>query len=258
MRLPWGMELEVDPQETVGRAAWLLGVYDLPVTETLWRLTDPGEVAVDAGANVGCMTAALLARTGSAGVVWAVEPHPGTFEQLRRNAARWVGLGELVLDQRALTNREGTLLLEAPPGFDANRGLARVVTRVDDGSGPTVAVESTTLDTLCQERPPDVLKLDVEGHELAALEGAHELLSSGAIRDCVFEDHAGYPSAVSRRLEGHGFSIFRIVRRLLRVELAPAAAVTGAAWEPTSFLATQQPERACARMARVGWRCLGV
>ena len=41
--LPWGLPLTVDSQDTIGRAVWHLGLYDLLVSETLWRLISPGE-----------------------------------------------------------------------------------------------------------------------------------------------------------------------------------------------------------------------
>src|ERR1051326_7108633 len=49
--LPWGLPFRIRPQEVLGRAIWNTGVYDLAVSEALWRLTRPGETAVDAGAN---------------------------------------------------------------------------------------------------------------------------------------------------------------------------------------------------------------
>src|SRR5580704_10103514 len=45
--LPWGLPFRIRPQEVLGRAIWNTGVYDLAVSEALWRLTDPGETVVD-------------------------------------------------------------------------------------------------------------------------------------------------------------------------------------------------------------------
>jgi hypothetical protein len=43
-----------------------------------------------------------------------------------------------------------------------------------------------------------LLKLDVEGHELAVLEGASRLLGGGAIRDVMFEEEETLPTPVSQ------------------------------------------------------------
>lgn len=38
-----------------------MGVYDLPVSETIWRLLDPGDYAIDVGASLGHMTGIMAA-----------------------------------------------------------------------------------------------------------------------------------------------------------------------------------------------------
>lgn len=80
--LPWDMDIWVDPEEAIGRAIVRAGVFELAVTETLWRLTDPGDLAVDVGANIGYMSSVLARRCGPAGSVRVFEPHPGNFKGL--------------------------------------------------------------------------------------------------------------------------------------------------------------------------------
>lgn len=149
----------------------------MPLTETLWRLTDRGEAAADVGANVSQMTAALSACVGLDGVVCAIEAHPDIFDELRHNAARWGAATRFRLVHAAASNAAGRVLLEMPAGFCANRGLARVTASATP-TASALEVQALTLDDLYQgERPPSVVKLDVEGHELAALEGARGLLA---------------------------------------------------------------------------------
>src|SRR4051794_10893580 len=73
VRVPGGAEFVAPASDHIARAFLHLGVFDLVVTETLWRLIDPGEVGVDAGANIGYMTSIMAARAAR---VWAFEPHP--------------------------------------------------------------------------------------------------------------------------------------------------------------------------------------
>ncbi len=61
--------MRVRPAEGVGRSLWRLGVYDLVTCELCWRLLDPGETAVDVGANIGVVTGLLARRAGPAGEV---------------------------------------------------------------------------------------------------------------------------------------------------------------------------------------------
>src|ERR1700682_4087610 len=67
LRLPWGTSIYVHPEHHIGRAIWHLGLYDLAVTEALWRLVDSGELAVDIGANIGYMTGVMAVRAGASG-----------------------------------------------------------------------------------------------------------------------------------------------------------------------------------------------
>jgi hypothetical protein len=68
-KLPWGLHIRIHPLEEHGQIILTLGVIDLAVTETLFRLANPGEIAVDVGANIGYMTAVLAARINSVLVV---------------------------------------------------------------------------------------------------------------------------------------------------------------------------------------------
>ena len=83
--LPWGMTISVRRLEEHEKMLSVLGVCDLIVTESLWRLTQPGELAVDVGANIGYMSSILAKRVGSSGSVYAFEAHPEIFKELKHN-----------------------------------------------------------------------------------------------------------------------------------------------------------------------------
>src|SRR4051812_45060416 len=59
VRLPWGLDLNVLPDEAIGASIARTGVFELHVSETIWRLLDRGELAVDVGANIGYMTSLM-------------------------------------------------------------------------------------------------------------------------------------------------------------------------------------------------------
>jgi FkbM family methyltransferase len=267
-KLPWGMHIRVRPFEEHGQIISTLGVIDLAVTETLFRLIDPGEIAVDVGANIGYMTAVMAASLSFVGGrVQAFEAHPEIFEELKHNVENW---------QRKLTNikfnilhmaisdKRGKITLGMPDPFVTNRGLAYVLPPDEASTQPnstplnTVIVESVSLDELFPS--PDkisVLKIDVEGHELSVLKGAKHLLQEQRIRDCVFEEHREYPTDVTRCFEEMGYSVFRIQRQFFGPALlAPDSNVARTKWQPTSFLATQQPDRAVSRLRERGWKAL--
>lgn len=262
LRLPWEHVIDVSVNDVIGRAVLHLGVYDLPVTETLWRLTDAGATAVDAGANIGHMTSVLAARVGPTGKVHAFEPHPAIYEALRANIERWnaqLGSATITAHPIALSSRDGEVALYIPDGFEGNAGLATLSPSAHSPArGTEHQVKARRLAEFAEFGRVDVMKLDVEGHELDLLQGAAPLLQSGWPRDIVFEEHQPYPNPVSRLLEGYGYRIWRIERSLRRVLLGdPGGVKTGRTWEAISYLASRDPSRALSRMSAPGWQSLG-
>lgn len=241
--LPWGHVIEVDSSETIGSAIVRLGVYDLAVTEALWRLTDRNDVALDLGANVGAMTSVLAVRCGR---VWAFEPHPNIYRRLESNTRPWPG--EITTLEVAVADRSGTGFLTLPELFHSNEGTAFLG---EDG----LEVQVERLDDLISvDVQPTIAKMDCEGAELDVLHGGRRVFES--VRDLVFESHSSYPTDVTRFLEADGFQILRLERTLLRPVLSDPKLDARASWDAPNMLATRDPGRAATRFRRLGWRCL--
>jgi len=153
----------------------LMGNYD-PILEA----TRPGDVVVDAGANIGAFTLLAAARVGSAGLVVAVEPEPGNFEVLRRNVET-NGLRNVALVRRALLDEAGKIVRMEDEG---------VMSRVSDTGS---SVETTTLDELAREYgSPRILKMNIEGSEGRALKGAREALRGLELAMLEVHDEGNY------------------------------------------------------------------
>src|SRR6185295_2277040 len=132
--LPWGLDLIVDPREAIGSALWHLGVFDLALTETLWRLLEPGDLALDVGANIGYTTGLMALRVGSTGRVLAFEPHPAVHAQLVANAERArrnPRCGEIRTFETALGAVTGVARLAPGSYFADNNGIARLTDEPD-------------------------------------------------------------------------------------------------------------------------------
>lgn len=261
MVLPWGLSLAIRPREQIGAAVARRGVFDLTVSETLYRLTDPGDLAVDVGANIGHMTSILALRVGPSGRVIAFEPHPQIYAHLQSNAALWCGAhtGRVELRRLALSDRSGRGSLGMKEAFARNMGSASVVTD-GEAEAPMVSfetIELQRLDTLLPTERVGVMKVDVEGHELAVFEGATGMLARKAIRDVVFEDFEAPPTAVTRLLERFGYTVFSLDQGLIGVHVASLHRGSARrSLEDPSYLATVEPDRAVARLRRRGWRVL--
>jgi FkbM family methyltransferase len=254
VRLPNSLEIRLNTKEIIGRSLATQGVYDLIVSEAITRLLDPGELAVDVGANVGYMTAIMAGRVGPTGRVISYEPHPVIHQILAANVERWKAVAPITVIQRAVSERAGRMNLHIPEAFDGNCGVASL----EDIGGDVQQVETQRLDDSFDSNSVIAfLKIDVEGHELAVLEGARGLLKSKRIRDIVFEDHSGYPSPVSNLLESHGYSVLRLSRSFSKPLLLNGAdSSRPLPYLPLNYLATRDENRAARLFQDSGWKSL--
>jgi FkbM family methyltransferase len=257
--LPWGGEIEIDAQKTIGASLINAGVYDLAVSELLWRLATPGDNVLDVGANVGYTTILLAARVGTEGAVMSFEPHPLLFAQLRDNVERQRKgrpCGSVVLRNCAVSDSIGVATLICPDEFNSNDGVARLSDGATSEEG--IGVTTTTLDAEANDIGPCTLaKIDVEGHEFGVLKGASQLLEHG-LRDIVFEDHVGVGSPVMSMLQARGFCIFSVGWTTRRVSLIPLGVKRAArCYEAPNYLATKNPARALTLCQTPGWAVLG-
>ena len=258
--LPWGVTVRVSPGENVGSDIFYFGIFDRIVPETIYRLTDEGELAVEAGANIGQNCSLLAYRTGCGGRVMAFEPHPEIFEELKSNVNQWPERirRNVQLENVALGEIAGEAWLAEGSGFDTNRGAASI----SNDSTAAGRRHKVALNKLDQYLPAPakvgVCKIDVEGHEHAVLKGAQHTLERGGIRDIIFEDFNPKPSPVTEFLTQYGFTIFELHVTWLKPRLNPmnSGNAPHAGHFSSNYLATLAPERARKRFRPPGWRCL--
>ena len=170
--------------------AYLLAEHDW-LAEGAPNLTvRPGDIVIDCGAHVGVFTAKALAF-GAAKVV-SVEPNPTNLECLRRNFAKEISSGRVVLVPEAVWSSEGTLQLNM--GISTSQdSLVRSV------GGGTMDISSTTVDRLVERlglEKVDYIKMDIEGAEREALKGAMETLRHHRPRLMLDSYHLKDDSAV--------------------------------------------------------------
>jgi FkbM family methyltransferase len=261
--LPWGVSIKICPSsnEVVGRSLWLMGIYDLIVTEVLWRLIERGETTIDVGASLGYMTNIMATKVGETGKVWCFEPNPEVYKELSENIDSWkknLDWNQINNQQIALSNKSGVGVLSVPTN---NREEAALVAYQDLQGQENIAESYTVtlarLDEILKNSGQiGLMKIDVEGHELAVLQGAIELITKQQIRDIIYEDHNGYPTPVSQFLEQNGYSIFRIWKGFWKPLLEAPSKKLVHQWEPPSYLATTEPSRAIELLQKRGWSSL--
>jgi FkbM family methyltransferase len=170
---PWGAFWA--PKET--SVPYLLAEQAVRVYGDGPRRVQAGDVVLDCGANVGTFTReALLA--GASKVV-AIEPSEQNVECLRRNFAKEIADGRVIVYPKGVWHREEVLELSV---FD-NSALDSFVmnNRTESEKKPRkVLLPVTTVDKLVVElKLPkvDFIKMDIEGAERHALRGAVRTIS---------------------------------------------------------------------------------
>lgn len=151
--------------EMIGSSLQRYGEYQQLELEFLLSILTPDSVVYDVGANVGYHTTAFASRARQ---VISFEPNPQNFALLQKNTADH---DRITRYQAAVSNTAGTGYIgDFDPSVYGNFGHMTMTT-----SG--VEVPCMTLDSVNHE-PPDLIKIDVEGHEYKVLQGCVHMLKS--------------------------------------------------------------------------------
>ena len=203
----------------------LLAVRDM--TTRLQTLRRAGFVctgAIDGGAFRGDWTRDFWTVFPQVPVLM-VEPQPELHTELRELAQSVDGS---VVIPAALSNHGGTVMFTFQ---ESNSGIRNSATPSEE----SISLPCTTLETILQERPglsPNLLKLDLQGHELQAMHGAGAALSRFEVIICELSiiPIGGVPAfaEVNRFFEDHGYQIYDVLPQYDRP-------LDGALWQVDAF-----------------------
>jgi FkbM family methyltransferase len=164
-RLPGGETIRVDPDYR--HLAWNAEEY-----AALKHYARAGATILDIGANVGAYTLLFAGWAGETGHVYAFEPAAASRAGLERHLSLNGLTARVTVRREAIGDRSGSVAF-----IDAGtHGDNRVVPA---GSTRTTEVPSVSIDEFCESHDlaPDVIKVDIEGAELAALRGARRTIA---------------------------------------------------------------------------------
>jgi FkbM family methyltransferase len=220
------------------------GTFSFPPTyQLLFSLAKPGATILDLGANIGTFS---LAAAAMGCRVYAVEASPAIAARLNKSVA-WNGFDNMRVVSAAVSDHVGTLeFLPAGPYGHVAQASAKAPAEAP-GDSRIRSLRAITVDALLAElglTRVDLVKMDIEGSEVAACRGMRGLLSGPDAPVIIYEANGHTlsffgetPNRLIAALEAYGYRNYLIEPgQLLPVhsrDLQPDCIV--------DYLATRQP-----------------
>jgi FkbM family methyltransferase len=185
--------------------------YELALTGAMQGVIAGGAVVWDVGANIGTYSLLFADWAGPHGQVYSFEPAKANIERLRAAVSHRDNIKILPLGLSNRTRTAGFYEDEHPCG-----ATFMVAQSAENANS---LVQLTTGDALVEEgtcRVPNVVKIDIEGHELEALEGMGKTLGLPECQYVFVEIHFflhsrqqrdWVPRKIEDMLERNGFVV---------------------------------------------------
>jgi len=177
--------------------------YEPGTTRLIRGLISGDRSFVDVGANNGYFPVAAASVAGVRSRIFAFEPYLPAFSRLEQNVARCNLSSRVTTVRAAVSNHNGVGTLH--------------LSRIEDGRNSLVAdfpdtqeVKCVTLDTALRDVPVSLVKIDVEGAELAVVEGMNRILEEQPDLIVILEWNRNYSSRALWQTLKQRFDLFEI------------------------------------------------
>lgn len=154
------------------------GLHEFPDMAFLLHVLRENDLFVDIGANVGSYTILACSAIGAKG--FCFEPVPSTFSRLMTNL-RLNNICERVVSLNIAVGNEKSEII-----FSSNQNCMNHVCADNEEIENTITVPISTLDEELTGSP-FLIKIDVEGYETPALEGAVNVLRNEELCGVIME-----------------------------------------------------------------------
>lgn len=173
-KLPEGFYMLLTPSEHIQRQLFWYGHYEQALGNLVKKILQPGYVFFDIGANIGYFSL-IAANNAPTSKIISFEPVKNLFQKLRENISI-NSIGNITAVNAAIgeLNEEKELFISA----DDNLGMSSFQPP-ENFSGRKEKVKVISIDSwfkTARLSRVDLIKLDIEGSELAALKGMQEVL----------------------------------------------------------------------------------
>ena len=197
-------------------------LFEAKYEKVMNRLLQDTDITIDVGGNIG-QYALLFAKYSKK--VFTFEPMPMMIDRLKKHIDLNHLQDTLILVSKALSNSSGVLKFALPNS--ANSGTASTILGRKANLNENIEVEAITLDEFASamsiQGRVDLIKIDIEGGELFALQGMKELLAGEHKPALILEMNdemmhlAGYTSKdIQNYLANFYYQAFEITKSGLR------------------------------------------
>lgn len=190
----------------VGRSIERYGEFSESEVQVFRDVIKNGDVVLDVGANIGCHTIALSRLVGQNGVVFAYEPERTNFNTLAGNVAI-NNIHNIFPFQKAIGSSSGfinipELDLEKTVNF-GGLSLCEDYSEAPHYSVPLIVLDEQNFLKL------DFIKMDIEGMEKLALEGARETIDKFKPILYVEDDREDKSGPLIECLKSMGYVVYK-------------------------------------------------
>lgn len=203
------IKLRCYPDSYSAASVLYCGLYDYDEMNFVLKYLRPQDSFLDIGANIGVYTL-LAASKIKQGTIHSFEVLPKNFQRLQENV-QINDLDCVKLHQVAISNCPGNIELNLADG-DSMAFIA------DEASQKTISAQADTIDNLLGNENLENLtlaKIDIEGAEILALQGASELLQRHLPKVWIMEinntisNFKHEKNEVVELLESYGYKLYK-------------------------------------------------
>jgi len=201
-------------ERDINKQLALDSVREKEATMVMQDFIEPGDILLEAGANIGYYVLLESTILSGNGAIYAVEPEPTNVSLLKSNIALNSLETEVDVYQLAFSNTEG----ELPLYVTQNANLHSFV-KPEKGEYHTLNIPVTTIDIFMRDKPDiNFIRMDIEGYECKVVDGMNTFLNSSGRKKLFIELH---PQLVSgdemrhllSRLYDSGFNLYKLISR---------------------------------------------
>ncbi|MBC7554887.1 MAG: FkbM family methyltransferase [Taibaiella sp.] len=223
-----GLVCFINTKDIIGWKIFFYGEYESSTNKIIKKYINPGDVVIEAGANLGSETLLLSRLVGDTGKVYGFEPNPFIFERLKMNLAinelKNVDIHDIALGE----SNEIIYFNIYTKGF-CNPGMSSKY--ISNKDTRKISVPQMTLDAFVAKHnvsKVDFIKMDIQGAEIDLFNGAAATISK--FRPLIFTEADQYcldMKVLHEKLTSSGYKVYLIKENENIFIPSPAEAVDG-------------------------------